>query len=834
MEKFEETGLPLRIAIDISIWQFQIQAGKGGSNPALRTLYYRLLRLLSLSIQPLFIFDGPNKPPFKRNVRTITHAASLPNMLAQQMLKLFGFPFLIAPGEAEAECANLQKEGIVDAVLSEDVDTLMFGCNKSMRNWTGEGTRRKKTPTHVSVYSAESTQRGKSGLDREGMVLIALMSGGDYIPAGIPGCGIKIACEAARAGFGKGLCSLSKEDTVGIRQWKERLQYELRTNESGFFRIKHKALQVPESFPDAAVLGYYTHPVVSSPEKVLQLKGSILWDGIVDIQGMRVFVANAFQWQKMSGAKKFIRGLAPALLTHTLRRIGDESASRDENVEDRAISEANYVEAISGRRTSFITDGTPELRITYVPSAIVALDLDQEEPDTYKAAVIGESDDDTAETGDDNRSRSVSPSKRRAPSNYDPTQPEKGWFPEAFVKYGVPLTVETWEEDMKNPRKFATRKIRERDLATKCGMRKGAMEAFVKVTKPGVERRRIGLKTTVSEMEPITASQLPSVLIPSTTLSKPRGPPIVQGRHEDKPAKIGTSRPRASKPTRAKPQTTSNPQISSSPLPKDSGINPWSLSRRPSDTFGIQLDSTKRYSALGIYGPSEDTQAVNDSPLTANATKSSPLNSPGDNKHSRARSPPSEGVRQVEDQFSDNEDMVDHLDLLVQTSKQAILDERNSKPSPRKRITPSKSIDKLQSSCHLESPNSVSSEKEQSVIGADANSPLEPSTSQKVNRRLDFESPPRPPHSSPTSSSPSLPSPSTLLSSTARSAIPTVPKLALAHNLHSRSDSRGSRKLISLRESLEGAWKEIDQWDVRVKGLANVYQGVEILDLTES
>ena len=28
-EKFEETGRPLRIAIDVSIWLFQIQASKG-------------------------------------------------------------------------------------------------------------------------------------------------------------------------------------------------------------------------------------------------------------------------------------------------------------------------------------------------------------------------------------------------------------------------------------------------------------------------------------------------------------------------------------------------------------------------------------------------------------------------------------------------------------------------------------------------------------------------------------------------------------------------------------------------------------------------------------
>ena len=32
VEKFEQCGRPLRIAIDTSIWLFQIQSGKGGTN----------------------------------------------------------------------------------------------------------------------------------------------------------------------------------------------------------------------------------------------------------------------------------------------------------------------------------------------------------------------------------------------------------------------------------------------------------------------------------------------------------------------------------------------------------------------------------------------------------------------------------------------------------------------------------------------------------------------------------------------------------------------------------------------------------------------------------
>lgn len=144
----------------------------------------------------------------------------------------------------------------------------MFGCTRTMRNWSaeGKGTR----PTHVSMYDVDELNMANLGLDREGMVLVALMSGGDYIPEGVPGCGPKVACEAAKAGYGKSLCQLRASDTDGLRQWKASLMHELQTNESKYFRIRHKSLTIPEDFPNMEVLRYYTHPVVS-PESMLNV-----------------------------------------------------------------------------------------------------------------------------------------------------------------------------------------------------------------------------------------------------------------------------------------------------------------------------------------------------------------------------------------------------------------------------------------------------------------------------------------------------------------------------------------------------------------------------------
>ncbi|KAM0718458.1 hypothetical protein Q7P37_005528 [Cladosporium fusiforme] len=467
---YRQHNRPFRLAVDISIWLFQIQSGKGGSNPALRTFYYRLLRLLTLNIHPLFVFDGLNKPLFKRNKKVGgpgVRVASVPEFLAKQLLKQFGFPWHIAPGEAEAECALLQREDIVDAVLSEDVDTLMFGSGVTLRNWTSEGTSA-KTPTHVNVYRSEETL-AKSGMNGEGMVLVALMSGGDYIPEGIPGCGPKLACDAARAGFGKELCALRRSDKEGLRAWRERLQHEIRTNESKFFSRKNKTLTIPDDFPSAEVMGYYTRPCISSAQKLDQLRASLKWDQDIDYPALRSFTGDAFDWRCKGGAKKFIRNLAPAILVRRLRLV----AEADETLaqEAQAALESSLIAKIHGQRNHSTTDGELEYRVSFTPSNLVPIDLDiEEEEDDFLEA--GRDDDDSAPEEDlpaapsetpteasDAEGAPASPTKKKRQARpYDPDAAEKLWIIKDFLQMGCPLLVEDYEAGLRNPREAIRRK----------------------------------------------------------------------------------------------------------------------------------------------------------------------------------------------------------------------------------------------------------------------------------------------------------------------------------------------------------------------------------------
>ena len=45
----------------------------------------------------------------------------------QELLQMFGLPYIIAPVEAEAQCAWLDNNGLVDGVVTDDNDVFLFG-----------------------------------------------------------------------------------------------------------------------------------------------------------------------------------------------------------------------------------------------------------------------------------------------------------------------------------------------------------------------------------------------------------------------------------------------------------------------------------------------------------------------------------------------------------------------------------------------------------------------------------------------------------------------------------------------------------------------------------
>lgn len=403
------------------------------------------------------------------------------------MIRLFGFAFHMAPGEAEAECALLQRNGVVDVVLSEDVDTIMFGCTKTLRNWSADG-KGSRPPTHVSVYDTTHQSIIDTGLDREGMVLVALMSGGDYCPEGIPGCGVKIAVEAAKAGFGKSLCKLKTADKDGIKAWRKNLVHELQTNESGFFRTKHKSLTLPQDFPDMEIVRLYTHPAISPQADIEAIRQRVLQPGKIELEDLREFTRETFDWDYRGGALKFIKVMGHAMLVQRLHH-GDAAAAASEQL----------VKKIGSQRLHFSTDNTAELRVSYIPEETVPIDLSQEVEETVSYAREGlaldadEELDSSNETAPSSTLASVT-----AVKEFDPSKPEAVWMLESVAKRGAPLAFQAFEEAelLKAYRKASPKKAAgtKKPAKTKSDMPYGAIEAHVRTTKR--------VESTIASAEP--------------------------------------------------------------------------------------------------------------------------------------------------------------------------------------------------------------------------------------------------------------------------------------------------------------------------------------------
>ncbi len=47
--------------------------------------------------------------------------------VSQELLEMFGLPYIIAPMEAEAQCAYLDTVHLVDGVVTDDCDVFLFG-----------------------------------------------------------------------------------------------------------------------------------------------------------------------------------------------------------------------------------------------------------------------------------------------------------------------------------------------------------------------------------------------------------------------------------------------------------------------------------------------------------------------------------------------------------------------------------------------------------------------------------------------------------------------------------------------------------------------------------
>ncbi|KAJ8748906.1 hypothetical protein K2173_013340 [Erythroxylum novogranatense] len=220
-----------RVAIDLSYWIVQHETAIKNNyflKPHLRLTFLRTINIFSkFGAYPVFVVDG-TPSPLKSQARILRFfrfsgfdVSSLPvveeGVSAErnpaflkcvqecvELLELFGMPVLRANGEAEALCAQLNREGHVDACITADSDAFLYGAQCVIKSI------KPNTKEPFECYRMSDIETGL-GLRRKQLIAISLLVGNDHDLNGVQGIGIDTALRVVR--------SFSEDDVLdGLRE----------------------------------------------------------------------------------------------------------------------------------------------------------------------------------------------------------------------------------------------------------------------------------------------------------------------------------------------------------------------------------------------------------------------------------------------------------------------------------------------------------------------------------------------------------------------------------------------------------------------------------------
>ncbi|XP_025730408.1 basic immunoglobulin-like variable motif-containing protein isoform X1 [Callorhinus ursinus] len=199
---------------------------------------------------------------------------------SQELLRLFGIPYIEAPMEAEAQCAILDLTDQTSGTITDDSDIWLFGARHVYKNFFNKNK-------FVEYYQYVDFHN-QLGLDRNKLINLAYLLGSDYTE-GIPTVGCVTAMEILNEFPGHGL-----EPLLKFSEWWHEAQKSKKIRPNPYdtkVKKKLRKLQLTPGFPNPAVADAYLKPVVD------ESRGSFLW-GRPDLDKIREFCQRYFGWNR--------------------------------------------------------------------------------------------------------------------------------------------------------------------------------------------------------------------------------------------------------------------------------------------------------------------------------------------------------------------------------------------------------------------------------------------------------------------------------------------------------------------------------------------------------
>ncbi|KAK6465251.1 hypothetical protein DFJ63DRAFT_291982 [Scheffersomyces coipomensis] len=199
----------------------------------------------------------------------------------QELLRRFGIPYITAPMEAEAQCAELLKLGLVDGIITDDSDCFLFGGDRIYKNMFNQ-------KQYVECYIQDDID-AKLGLNQDNLIEFALLLGSDYTE-GIKGIGPVLAMEImAEFGSMKRFKKWYDDKTTSLKAPNVKSMTTL--EKSLLTRIRNGKLFLPESFPDPIIFQAYKAPEVDHDRTEFK------W-GVPNLHQIRSFLMFSVGWSQ--------------------------------------------------------------------------------------------------------------------------------------------------------------------------------------------------------------------------------------------------------------------------------------------------------------------------------------------------------------------------------------------------------------------------------------------------------------------------------------------------------------------------------------------------------
>ena len=207
----------------------------------IQTMLQKLLGFNKYNIKPVFVFDG-EQPKMKdetlkerKEVRK-EHKRRYDEAITQdeqkkyfylksdikrgemedirKLIKIFGYQIVDSLGEADSQLAYLSKNKLVDYIVTDDMDILLFGGDKVLKNFTVNSS---KKMTEIDLNKLKK----KTGLSQDQIIDIGILLGCDYCPS-VKGVGPVTAYKLIKE---KGNIENLKDENIKIDNYKEIKEY---------------------------------------------------------------------------------------------------------------------------------------------------------------------------------------------------------------------------------------------------------------------------------------------------------------------------------------------------------------------------------------------------------------------------------------------------------------------------------------------------------------------------------------------------------------------------------------------------------------------------------